>query len=307
MSVAESGPRLARVPAVSTEPPESVSAGTARGRVGSFLGRRGVRSALRLGLIATYSIVFMWGGFFDWAGWTETFLWSAGAILWIVVAALLVREARRSGSFWRYVVRNPSLPILLVAPAFLWFVWMPIVAFLLVVVAYILELRNHSAGDGFWFSFGLVLFVGVFAGLSMVEVENEAHASSLRSPSDAMFWAFASLLKLNYGRSLSPETSDGRILATVVGVCALIGASLFTAQLVKWIVGSEQADGASPESGDSDDGAAGEGPAVIGDDANAAILAELRAIRSELAELRGQTAGADSSGTAPASGGTLVE
>ena len=54
--------------------------------------RRGVRSALRLGLVAAYSVVFMWGGFFDWAGSAETILWSLGVVLWIAVAALLVRE-----------------------------------------------------------------------------------------------------------------------------------------------------------------------------------------------------------------------
>ena len=89
-------------------------------------------------------------------------------------------------------------------------------------------------------SFGLVLFVGVFAGLSMVEVEYEAPNSNLTTPSDAIFWAFASLLRINYGKALSPVTEEGRILATVVGICAMLGASLFTAQVVNWVVGAKE-------------------------------------------------------------------
>ena len=208
-------------------------------RLSTLLSRRGVRSALRLGLIAAYSVVFMCGGFFDWAGWAETILWSLGVVLWIAVATMLVRELMSRDRRLRHVAVNPSLVLLLVAPAFLWLTWMPLAAFMLVVVAYVLDLRNHSAGDGFLFSFGLVLFVGVFAGLSMVEVEYENPESNLDTPSDAIFWAFASLLRINYGKALSPVTEEGRILATVVGICAVLCASLFTAQVVKWLVGTK--------------------------------------------------------------------
>jgi voltage-gated potassium channel len=252
-----------------------------------FLGRRGVRSALRLGVIATYSIVFMWGGFFDWAGWAETVLWTLGALLWLVIASMFVRELVTTTSRVRHVLVNPSLLILLVAPAFLWFTWMPLVAFLLVVVAYVLDLRNHSAGDGFLFSFGLVLFVGVFAGLSMVEVEYEDPQSTLDTPADAIFWAFASLLRINYGKAFSPVTDEGRVLATVVGVCAVLCASLFTAQVVKWLVGTKAEAEAEAEAAHTaaDDAVRSAGqPASAGRDE--AIMTELAAIRTELAALR---------------------
>lgn len=233
---------------------------------------QGFRSSVRLGLIAVYSIVFMWGGYFEWAGLTETILWSLAAILWLALAIIFIREMRLSRSAWRFARSHPSIPLLLAAPAFLWFTWMPVGAFILVVIAYIWELRHHSAGDGFLFSFGLVIFVGVFAGLSMVAVEEGDTESSLRTPSDAIFWAFASLLRVNYGRSLTPETDDGRILATVVGLCALLGASLFTAQVVSWVVGSRK-----DEQDGEDDALATEADPV---------LAELAALRAELAELR---------------------
>jgi hypothetical protein len=271
-----------------------------------LLSRKRVRSALRLGLIATYSVVFMWGGFFDWAGWAETVLWSLGVVLWLAVAAMFVREVNSRDRRLRHVAVNPSLLVLLIAPAFLWLTWMPLVAFLLVVVAYVLELRNHSAGDGFLFSFGLVLFVGVFAGLSMVEVEYEAPDSSLTTPSDAIFWAFASLLRIDYGTAFSPVTEEGRILATVVGLCAVLCASLFTAQVVKWLVGSKAEGREAAAAAAAEKAAASEAADSLAlADRDRAILAELAAIRSELAHLRSRVDGpgaTDASAPAPSAG-----
>jgi hypothetical protein len=252
---------------------------------------RAVRSTARLALLAAYSIVFMWGGFFDWESNTETVLWGLGAIMWIAILVIYVREIRRAEDRREYLAHNLSLPLLLVAPAFLWLMWFPLGAFITVVVAYVLELRHHSSGDGFLFSFGLVAFVGVFAGLSMVEVENDNPDSSLRSPSDALFWSFASLLKINYGKAMSPETHDGRILATVVGVCAILGASLFTAQIVSWVVGAQK---------DKDDKERAEALAEApeGDVDGSDVAAELAGIRAELAAIRAAMA----TGTAGSAG-----
>ena len=254
---------------------------------------------MRLGLIGVYSIVFMWGGFFDWNGWAETVLWSLAAVLWIVIAVIFVRELVRNDRRTHHVVIHPSLPILLVAPAFLWLTWQPVVAFVLVVVAYIVELRNHSAGNAFLFSFGLVLFIGLFAGLSMVEIESESSESSLRTPGDALFWAFASVLRINYGRSISPVTSDGRVLATVVGVCAVLAASLFTAQVVGWLLGSKRHEAERAHEGNEGAPDPSSPPTAVSYDDREAIVVltnEVKALRAEIAELRTQLPGHDEEG-----------
>lgn len=229
--------------------------------------RQGFRSSVRLGVIAAYSITFMVGGFFTWTGWPDVVLWTVAVALWVLLLGSYVREVRGAERRGAFIVRNLQVPLLLVAPAFMLVVWLPVAAFVLVILAYVLELRRHSAGDGFAFSFGLVLFVGVFAALSMVEIEDDEPNSSLRTPSDALYWAFGSLLRINYGRSLNPETSDGRVLATVVGVCAVLAASLFTAQVISWVVGSRK---------DEKD------EATTDDD----LRAEVAGLREEIAALR---------------------
>jgi len=239
---------------------------------------------VRLALIAAYSILIMSSGFFEWNGTTEALIATAAGLLWIVLLVLLILDLRSVSSARRYFSRRPSLPLLLIAPAFLLIGWWPIVAFVVVVTAYVLELRHHSAGDGFLFSFGLVLFVGLLAALSMVEIENDNEDSSLKTPQDALFWAFASLLRINYGRSLNPETEDGRLLATVVGVCAVLGASLFTATIVAWVVGTRR---------EAEAEAAIEAEEIT----LAAVVAELEALRAELAEDRAQRSAARPEGT----------
>ena len=255
--------------------------------------RPGFRSAVRLGTFALYSLVVVWGGFFEWPGTLETLLWTLAWILWVVLLVMLVRELRGVDHKVRYVLGHLSIPLLLIAPFFMWFTWLPILSIVLVLVAYVMELRYHSAGDGFLFSLGLVVFVGIIAGFSMVEIENDAPESTLRTLSDGIFWAFTSLLRINYGKAVSPVTEDGRDLAVVVGICAVLGASLFTAQVVSWVVGAKDKD-----QQESDDDATVE---AIASDAQPDVQSQLEEIRAEIAALRVLLEGQSSRPTTPES------
>jgi hypothetical protein len=121
--------------------------------------------------------------------------------------------------------------------------------------------------------------VGVLAALTMVELENDNPASEFTGPSDALYWAFGGLLRINTGRSYSATTEDGRFMVIVVTVCGVIAASMFTARLVSWIVGTGQA--RRPADVDL--------PAAAGSDEVAELRAEIQELRSQL---RGRAEGA---------------
>jgi hypothetical protein len=159
--------------------------------------------------------------------------------LWLVLLVFFVVEMRQSTRPWTFAKQNPAVPLLLISPAFLFLDW-DAVWFVLVNAAYVFELRRHSAGDGFTFSFALIAFVGLLAAFTMVELENDDPKSQFRSPSDALYWAFGGLLRINTGRSYTPLTDDGRFLGIVVAVCGVIAASMFTAKLVTWVVGERK-------------------------------------------------------------------
>ncbi|MCB0920572.1 MAG: hypothetical protein E6Q91_03280 [Actinobacteria bacterium] len=232
----------------------------------------------RLAFISVYSLTIIIAGFGHWGPSTVRVLNAVVAVLWVLLLIMWIRQVRDQTGRFSFVLRHPALPMLLIAPLFLILFWDP-VWFIVIVVAFILELRQLSAGDGFTFSFVLILFVGVMSGLTMVELENNQQSSGIHGLGDAFGWAFGGLLHIDTGNDFAPTTSDGKFLGVVVSVCGILAASMFTAKLVAWILGNEE----SP----SDESV------LTAEDAEAlrAEVAELRATVSRLNQTIQQRAG----------------
>lgn len=206
----------------------------------------------RLVFIAVYAVAFIAAGFGHWSRSVFVVLYIVVSVLWLVLLAFFIVELRQSTAPWAFTRRNPAIPLLLISPALLFLDW-DAIWFVVVIAAYIFELRRHSAGDGFTFSFALIAFVGLLAAFTMVELENDDPKSEFRSPSDALYWAFGGLLRINTGRTYTPTTDDGRFLGIVVAVCGVIAASMFTAKLVTWVVGERKAEEVDEPSESPDD------------------------------------------------------
>ena len=203
--------------------------------------------------IAIYVVAFIAAGFGHWSRTVFVVLYVIVSVLWLVLLVFFIIELRQSKAPWAFTRQNPSVPLLLLSPAFLFLDW-DAVWFVMVIAAYVFELRRHSAGDGFTFSFALIAFVGLLSAFTMVELEDDNPDSQFKTPSDAIYWAFGGLLRINTGRSYTPLTDDGRFLAIVVAVCGVIAASMFTAKLVTWVVGEQRAEEVDepPDSTDDD-------------------------------------------------------
>lgn len=206
----------------------------------------------RLVFIAVYAVAFIAAGFGHWSQPVFIVEYIIVSVLWLVLLAFFVVELRRSAKPLAFAKENPAIPLLLLSPLFLFLNW-DAIWFVMVIAAYIFELRRHSAGDGFTFSFALIAFVGLLAALTMVELENDNPNSQFKTPSDAVYWAFGGLLRINTGRSYTPMTDDGRFLATTVAVCGVIAASMFTARLVSWVVGERRPEETDEPSESADD------------------------------------------------------
>lgn len=198
----------------------------------------GFRAGVRLVFIAVYALAFITAGFGHWAPATSRLLYVVVSVLWVALLAMYIHDLiRTSEPHLRYVLQHPAIPMLLIAPLFLFLYW-DAVWFVLVIAAYILELRQHSAGNAFTFSFCLIIFVGVLAALAMAELENDVAGSAFHGPGDSLLWAFGSLLRIDTGKTFSPVTEDGKFLAVVIQVSAILAASMFTAKLVGWVMGT---------------------------------------------------------------------
>ncbi len=230
----------------------------------------------RLVFIAIYALAFITAGFGHWAPATSRILYVVVSVVWLLLLAMYIHDlVRTSEPLHKYVWKHPAIPMLLIAPLFLVLNW-DAVWFVLVIAAYILELRQHSAGNAFTFSFCLIIFVGVLAALAMAELENDVVGSQFHGPGDSLLWAFGSLLRIDTGKTFSPVTQDGKFLAVVIQVSAILAASMFTAKLVGWVMGTSKP-GTAPKDDDDDQ------PDPIADSMRAEI-ADLRAAIVRLTE-----------------------
>ena len=194
----------------------------------ALVDRETVWQIARLALISLYSIVLL---AVDALFFERIFTWWVALLfagLWLAVAANFFTGLSRAKGRKSYLSRHAGYPLLLLAPLLILPYWTPVLAFVL-LAAYILELRQLAAGKGFAFSAVLV---------ALVYAESKDPRSDLDNWWSAATWTFSSLLRMH--TSSEPVTEDGEFVGFVLAVCAVIAASLFTAQLVAWIIGSEK-------------------------------------------------------------------
>lgn len=230
----------------------------------------------RLGLVAVYALTLLSLDAMHFEAQVDYVLIALAALLWIVILGIYWRGLARTRDRRAYALAHAGVPLLLLAPLLV----VPDASWILLLVlitAYILELRGYAAGHGFLFSLGLVAFVIVLATGLMSYVEKENPDSDLGDVGAAAAWSFSTIFRLRPAGS--PRTEDGQTLALLVGVCALLAASLFTAQIVTWVTGSREKKEKSDHSPE--------------------LLAEISALRKSVDELNHRLAGGAGETTAP--------
>lgn len=191
---------------------------------------------LRLVVIGLFSIALIFSDALDFAGRPDAVL---DVLVWIGWGLLLldyVRGVVAAPDRRQYLRARLGMPLILIAPIFV----LPDAPFwllLFLVVGYILELRSVSAGEAFAFSFGLVMFVVAVSAVAIHLLEGGNPESEFSTWSGTTKWAIASLFQID-NVSGGPVTDDGKTLSLVVGAAAILAATLFTAQIVTWIIGS---------------------------------------------------------------------
>ena len=199
----------------------------------------------RLALVAGYSLLLLSVDAMHFEAQVNGVLVGLAGVAWIAILVTYWRGLVRAVSMRDYALAHLGTPLLLVAPLAV----VPDTSWLLLFIlltAYVLELRTFAAGHGFTFSLGLVAFVIVLATGVMSYVEREDPESALSDVGTSAAWTFATIFRLRTSVD-NPQTEDGQTLALVVGVCALLAASLFTAQIVTWVTGSSRDKGKKAE------------------------------------------------------------
>ena len=104
------------------------------------------------------------------------------------------------------------------------------------------EVRDHLSLDRANGTFGVVTlisaFATIFATLAVLALETTPDAN-IRTPGDALWWAFCTITTIGYGDHY-PVTTAGRVVAVILVVSGLRVFGTFTAYIASFFVGRGQ-------------------------------------------------------------------
>ncbi|AXE26253.1 two pore domain potassium channel family protein [Streptomyces globosus] len=140
---------------------------------------------------------------------------------------------------------------------------------------------------------GAVVGLMMFGSLAVLSVERDAPDGNIRNLGDAVWWSFTTMTTVGYGDH-SPTTGLGRVLAVGLMLSGIALLGVVTANIAAWFISRFE----------RDDRVEREQTAAIAD-----LAAEVRALRAEVALLRGASPEAPAAlavpapAAAPAAGG----
>ena len=169
---------------------------------------------------------------------------------------------------WRWFSRNIHLLLIVALP-----ILRPLRLLRLVTLLALLQRHAGSALRGRVVAFvgcsaALLVFVGALAAL---DAEQNDPVANIRTFGDALWWACVTITTVGYG-DLYPVTFIGRLVAIGLMISGITVLGVVTATVATWLVQRV-----------ADEAAAAEVPAEI---QLHHVMAELRALRAEVAELR---------------------
>ncbi len=152
-------------------------------------------------------------------------------------------------------------------------------------LVFLVRILNRRAGSSFrgkivTYVVASALLLVLVGALAIVDAERELPGAYITDFWDGLWWAFVTITTVGYG-DLVPVSVTGRIVATVLMLFGIAVLGTVTATLASWIV--ERVDDANEEAAQAD--------AALDAAAHAELLAEVRALRSEIADLRAAVGG----------------
>lgn len=99
----------------------------------------------------------------------------------------------------------------------------------------------HRRGDGAFFAIALLsVLMVLFSSIAILQFETAA-GSNIRTPQDALWWAFTTITTVGYGDKF-PVTTEGRMIAAVLMTAGVGLFGSFTGLIASWILSPTQKD-----------------------------------------------------------------
>jgi voltage-gated potassium channel len=99
----------------------------------------------------------------------------------------------------------------------------------------------HRRGDGAFFAIALLsVLLVLFSSIAILQFET-ASGSNIRTPQDALWWAFTTITTVGYGDKF-PVTTEGRMIAAVLMTAGVGLFGSFTGLIASWILSPTKKD-----------------------------------------------------------------
>jgi hypothetical protein len=164
--------------------------------------------------------------------------WMCAGALWIALAVdyfhrLLGAPLRRA-----FVLHAVATPLLLTAPLLMLLHVPASLVVVLLIVAFVIEVRHLEFGHQFAMALTAVVGIGIISAIAMAIFERNAAGSQLRTVGDTFTWALSTVFDVR-GDNAQPVTENGRILGVVVVLCGVLFTWAMFSQMTAWILGAK--------------------------------------------------------------------
>lgn len=210
---------------------------------------------LAVAFVLVYGEPILWP---DGPSWISSTMELLNLAIWATFLGDFMIRARLSGRFWSYIARHPFDVLLLALPMLR---ALRVLRVLLAVRFLVSRGRRFAIGRTLAAVAASAVFLCFIAALAVLDAERNAAGATITDFSRALWWVAETVTTVGYG-DLSPVTAQGRYIAVAVMVVGIGLVGVVTASIAAWFVSLTK---------DQDD----------------EVLLELRALRQELAELRG--------------------
>lgn len=161
--------------------------------------------------------------------------WTALLVTWLV---RLIRARHRL----RFVAESSATILILLTPVPVLAHLSPVVFVLMVLVAFVIEVRHLARGNALAFALVTVVGVALICATAMADVENEETTGNIDNFFDSLLWAAGTVLRFDRFLDMDPTTVTGRILGVVIVIMGVLFAAILFTALTSWVIGGRRDD-----------------------------------------------------------------
>lgn len=197
-------------------------------------------SLVRQVLGLTYAVFLMLPSLLSLQPGSRVACYAVAALIWLALATQLVVSVYRAGARIARLRSRPATLLALMAPLPLLLRLYPAYSFIILMLAFVVQVREYARGNRALFSLLAMAGVTLVAAIGMSAAENSQGPSGIDTFPDALLWALSELFRFGGVIDLHPNTEDGKVLGIVVILSGVLFAAVLISTFTSWLVAEDR-------------------------------------------------------------------